>query len=124
MRREPLEVDHLAAGARERGEKAALAAAGRAVHDDEFELRRQRRQLADDPPSIGAIAAGQRLGLPADLAQDVRHGARALAAAPAIDERAPALLLAGEQRLDMAGNVPGDQCAADLLRLERRHLLI
>src|SRR5919201_2019576 len=101
MCRERLEVENLGAGFTQRGEEAALAAARRAMHDDEFELRRNRSELVDHPAPIRAIPALECLCVPADFAQDVRHRARALAAAPAIDERPPVLIFSSEELLDM-----------------------
>src|SRR5207244_8691488 len=124
MRGERLEVEHLRARARERGKKAALAAAGGTVHDGEVQFGGQRCQRFNYPAPVRAIAAGQRLRLPAHLAQDVRHRAGALAAAPAIDERMPALIFLAEKRVDVPRHVLRDERGAEVLRLEWGHLLV
>jgi hypothetical protein len=54
----------------------------------------------------------------------VRHGAGALAAAPAVDERAPGLGLVLEELRDVLADVLRHQRGAELLRVERRDLLV
>src|SRR6185436_15755278 len=124
MHRQRLEVEHLRARLAQRAEEPALAAARRSVHDDEFRLARNGGQLVDDPAPVRAIAAFERARIPADLAQDVRHRAGALAAAPAIDEWPPSLIVLPERHFYMTRDVLRDQRGAELLRLERRHLLV
>ena len=55
----------------------------------------------------------ERAGGPADLAQHVAHGAAALAAAPAVDERLPVARPVEEARLDVLGDVARDQRRAE-----------
>ena len=124
MRGEPLEIENLCARAGERAEKAALAAARRTVHHGELERARHCRQFRYDPAPVGAVAAGKSLGRPADFAQDVRHRARALAAAPAVDERSPALIFPAEKRVDVARHILCHERGAELFRLEGRHALV
>src|SRR6267143_6311933 len=124
MGSELFEVQYLFAGALQGLEVAALAASRRPVDHDEAEGRRQNFQLGDDPFSVGPVTTLDRLRVPADLAQDVRHRAGALAAAPAVDERAPMAALAAEQGLDVTANVLGQQRGAELARVELRDLLV
>src|SRR6267378_1463540 len=118
------EVQYLLARALQGLEVAALAASRWAVDHHEAEGRRQNFQLGDDPFSVGPVATLQGLRVPADLAQDVRHRARALAAAPAVDERAPMAVLAAEQGLDVPRDVLGQKRGAELARVEWRDLLV
>ena len=124
MRGEVFEIEHLCTGALERSQQPALAAAGGAVHDHKGEAGRHNLQPVDDPPAVCAVAAFQGFRVPADLAQDMRHRARTLAAAPAVDERAPMALFAGEQRFHVARDILGHQRRAEFLGIERRELLV
>ena len=94
------------------------------MHHDEVDFPRHGGERVHHPAPVGAVAAFERLRVPADLAQDVRHGAGALAAAPAVDQWAPVLIVFAEETLDMPCHVFRDKGAAELLRLERRNLLI
>src|SRR5438445_5335855 len=124
MRGELLEVEDLLACALQGLEVAALAASRWAVDHHEVEARRQNFQLGDDPFSVSPVTTLQGLRVPADLAQDVHHRAGALAAAPAVDERAPLAVLAAEQRLDVSRDVLREERGAELARVERRDLLL
>src|SRR5882762_2443838 len=124
MGSELFEVQYLFARALQGLEVAALAASRRTVDHDEAEGRRQNFQLGDDPFSVGPVTTLERLRVPADLAQDVRHRAGALATAPAVDERAPMAVLAAEQGLDVMANVFREERGAELARVERRDLLV
>src|SRR5882762_2929922 len=124
MGSELFEVQYLFARALQGLEVAALAATRRTVDHDEAEGRGQNFQLGDDPFSVSPVAALEGFYLPADLAQDMRHRAGALAAAPAVDERAPRAVLAAEQRLDVPGDVLREERGAELARVERRDLLV
>src|SRR5205823_2505027 len=114
MRGELLQVECLFARALQVLEVAALAASRRAVDHDELEARGELLQFLHHPSPVSPVAALERLCVPADLAQDVRHRARALAAAPAVDERAPMAVLAAEQRLDVPRDVLRQQRGAEL----------
>src|SRR5205823_6269621 len=83
-RGELLQVECLFARALQVLEVAALAASRRAVDHDELEARGELLQFLHHPSPVSPVAALERLCVPADLAQDVRHRARALAAAPAV----------------------------------------
>src|SRR5438876_7831533 len=124
MRGELLQVECLFARALQVLEVAALAASRRAVDHDEPEVMGESLQFLHHPSSVSPVAALEGLCVPADLAQDVRHRARALAAAPAVDERAPTAVLAAEQRLDVPRDVLREQRGAELARVERRDLLV
>ena len=124
MRGERLEIQTLAARAREGRQQAALAAAGRSVHDRKSYFQRYFFKLGDHPSAIGLVPALQRLSVPADLAQHVRHGAGALAAAPAVHQRPPVLALAPEQGFDVVRDVLRQQRGAELLGVELRDLLV
>ena len=122
--RQGFQVEHLRALCGEGFEQAALAAAGGASDDAIGVATRQIRQFCDDVAAVGLVAAFQRAGVPADLMQHVRHGAAALAAAPAIDQRAPAARLVEKARLDVPGDVARNQRRPDLLGGEGRVLLV
>ena len=85
---------------------------------------RQRGERIDDVVPVRFVAAFERPRFPADLAQHVRHGARALAAAPAIDEGFPGPRFFHKDFFNMKGNVLRHQRRAELLRLEGRELLV
>ena len=118
------QVEHLGAGRGQRLQQAALGAAGGAADHAVAELLRQFGQLRQDLAPVGAIAAVELGRVPADLRQDVRHGAAALAAAPAVDQRAPVPAVRGEGFLDVARDVFRHQRRAAFLRIERRDLLV
>src|SRR5438034_11102516 len=118
MRGELLQVEHLLAGTLQVLEVAALAASRRAVDHDEPEVRGKSLQFLHHPSPVSPVAALEGFCVPADLAQDVRHRARTLAAAPAIDEGAPVAVLAAEQRLDMPRDVLREERSAELARVE------
>src|SRR5882672_4764059 len=54
---EALQIEHLRALCRERGEQPALAAAGRAAHDPEAEALRSLLELRHDFPAVRTITA-------------------------------------------------------------------
>src|SRR6266513_4786697 len=124
MRGELLQVQYLFACALQGLEVAALAASRWTVDDDELEVMRESLQFLHYPSSVSPVAALEGFYVPADLPQDVRHRARALAAAPAVDERAPTAVLAAEQRLDVPRDVLREQRGAELARVEWRDLLV
>src|SRR5216117_1481144 len=124
MRGELLQVECLFARALQVLEVAALAASRRAVDHDEPEVMWESLQFLHHPSSVSPVAALEGFCVPADLAQDVRHRARALAAAPAVDERAPTAVLAAEQRLDVPRDVLRQQRGAELAGIELRDLLV
>ena len=124
MARQRFEIEHLRAARRKRLQQPALAAAGGPADHAVIETQRQIFQLDQHRAPITLIAAFQRGGVPADFAQDVRHGGGTFAAAPAIDQRFPLRIARSEVRLDMPCHVLRNQCRADLARLERRHLLV
>ena len=75
MAREPLEVEHLRADCRERGEQPALAGAGEPADDDVAKRGGSVASAGDDVAAVGAVAAVELDGAPADLAQHVRERA-------------------------------------------------
>src|SRR5437870_13600293 len=119
MRGELLQVEPVLAGTLQVLGVAALAASRRAVDHDEPEVRGKSLQFLHHPSPVSPVAALEGFCVPADLAQDVRHRARALAAAPAIDEGAPVAVLAAEQRLDMPRDVLREERSAWLARVGR-----
>ena len=117
MPRQPLKVQrlHLAA---DRVEDIGLGAAGIAVEQDQPDRQRVLVERLRHQAAIGAITALQHLHPEPDLPQDHAHGARALPAPPAIDQRAIAAGLGREMRVDMVRDVARDQGRPDLARLQ------
>src|SRR5258708_2877049 len=70
---EVLQIQHLRALCRERGEEPALAAAGRAADYLEAETPRHLLQLNHDFAAVCPVAARERRRVPAYLAQHVGH---------------------------------------------------
>src|SRR5260221_9466853 len=124
MRRELLEVEHLRTGPPQRRQQAALAATCRSMNNNKTDRERQNLQSLDDPASIRAIPTLESRCVPAHFPQDMGHGARALAAAPAVHQRFPVLRFLPEMLLDMQGDVFRDQRGAEFFRVERRYLLV
>ncbi len=119
-RSERFEVERLRTRRVERGDEAALAGSGEASDDDEVEMRRDDRELGRHMAAIRAIAAVELHRAPADLVEHVRQRATALAAAPAIHQRAPVARLVGERVLDHARDVARDHRGAQPARGEGR----
>jgi hypothetical protein len=67
-----------------------------APHITEIAAMRKMIELLDYRAPIGTIAAAQLHRLPTDPGQDVRHCAAAIAAAPAVNQRAPVARLVGK----------------------------
>ncbi len=66
--------------------------------------------------AIRLVAARQHRRPPADLRQNRRHGPRALAAAPAVDQRPERAGLAGERAFEVACDISRDERGADPAR--------
>ena len=124
MARQRFQVQHLGTLRPERVQKPALAAAGRRADDSKVEALRKLLKLLKHAAPVALIAAVQRGCIPADFTQDQRHGSRAFAAAPAIDQRPPARIARGEMNLDVPCSVSGHQRGAHLARFECRNLLV
>src|SRR5207247_3274453 len=120
---EELQLQHLRALRRERGEKATLAAPGRAAHHLEPETLRRLVELRHDFATVRPVAAFEGRCVPPHLAQHMDHRRRALAAPPAIDEGAPAIVAAAETLLDVPRDVLRNERRADVLCRERGGLL-
>ena len=86
----------------------------------------QARLYGEAPPlhpaPVGLVAAGQHRRAPADLAEDGRHRTGALAAAPAVDQRAERPVHVLQRGLQVVRDVAGDDRRADLARREARDL--
>ena len=124
MRSQRLEIEHLPAACFERVQQTAFAGAGQAAHDAPVKFSGQRCEIGDHRAPVGFVAAVELRGVPADLMQHVGECAAAAAAAPAIDERAPAARAVVETLAQMPRDVGADQRGAGLLGLERGHLLV
>ncbi len=72
--------------------------------------------------AIGPVAARQQRRAPAHLGEDRRHGVRALAAAPAVEQRREGSGQVDERRLQVARDIAGDVGGADLAGPEARLL--
>ena len=95
-----------------------LGRSGVAVDQDEVELAVFVIELRLHLPAIGAVAAVQHGRPPAHLGQDGRHGVRALAAAPAVDQRPERTRLVRQGGFQVMGHVAGHQRRPDAARLE------
>jgi len=84
-----------------------------------MQAARECIELLDHRAAVGPITASQLCRLPADTGEDVRHGAAAVAAAPAVDERAPVTRLVGEGAFQMVRDVARHQRCTAPPRLER-----
>ena len=120
--RQLFQVEHLCIHFTQHLQQAAFAGAGCAANDLELKLVGQLLQFRNDMPTIGLVTATEFSDAPADLSQNVRHCATALAAAPAIDQRVPALGFVAEQDFHVLRNVVRYQRCAIFLCLERRNL--
>ena len=109
-----LQVQHLHPQGRQAAQDLGLARPRRPVEDQGAEARGRVVEPCGHLPAIGAVAAGQHPHAPADLGEDVRHGARAHAAPPAVDQgpEGPGLVRQGAQQV--GGDVAGHVGAADL----------
>jgi hypothetical protein len=87
--RQAFQVEHLRAGCAQRLQQPRLAAAGAAAQHAVVQQRRQREPGRRARGREGLVAALQLRGAKADLRQHQRQAARALAAAPAVHQRAP-----------------------------------
>src|SRR5436309_7137464 len=88
---EALQIQHLRALRRKRGEEPALAAPGGSAYHPEPETLRRPIELRHDFATVRPVPALEGGSVPADLAQHVGHCRRALPAAPAVDEGTPAV---------------------------------
>jgi hypothetical protein len=114
------EVQHLGAFGLQRLQQPRLATAGAAAQHLPGKACGQGGEVVAHLGPVGLVAALQLARAEADLAQEPMHGARALAAPPAIDQRPPGLGQVGGLGLDMAGDVARNERRAQLAGLERR----
>ena len=121
---ERLEVEDLRALPLQLVEQPALPRPGRPADDPPIEARRQLGERGDDGAPVLAVAALQEMDAKADLVEHRGERAAALAAAPAVDERRPAVRRVEQVALDVRGDVACDQHGAALPRRERRDLLV
>ncbi len=113
VRRQVFQVEGLQSPRGQPAQHLGLGRAGVAVDRHQPQVHGLVVEPRLHPPPIGAIAARQHRGAPADLAQDGGHGVGALAAAPTVDQGAEAPGLVGEGRLQMPGHVARHQGRAD-----------
>ena len=124
MQRDVLQVQHLRAGGRQRAQEAALAAAGDPADDLEAQGRGRFVQALQHEAPVGPVAPLELPDPPADAAEDLRHAAGALPAAPAVDQRAPFPGTVVELFLQVARDVARHQRRAGFPGRERGHLLV
>ena len=117
---ESFQVEHLCAGSAQVLQQPALAAAGGSADHAPNVARRQRLERLEDGASVGPISTVELARVPADALEHVDQGAAALAAAPAVHERAPRARLVRERLVEMACDVACDQCSADAAGVEGR----
>lgn len=104
---EGFEVEHLGTGGGEESENAGFSGSGEASEDMEVELRRVGGEVVTDPCAPVLVATAEDIGAPADCVEDGGHAAGALAAAPAVDEKAVAFGSVCEERAEVAGDIAG-----------------
>ncbi len=110
---ERLQVQRLHPARGEPAEDLGLARAGGALEQHEIERPVVVVEPLAHATAIRLVAAGEHRRAPTHLREDDGHGARALAASPAVDERRKPARLVGERRLEIAGDVAGDQRRPD-----------
>ena len=118
MLRQAFEVEHLCSCGGERLQQPRLAAAGAAAHDAQRQPRRQQVELLDDSAAKRLVAAFEHVAAKADLVEEPGERARALAAAPAVDQRPPLARFVERLAFEVRRDVARDHCRADLARLE------
>ncbi len=109
MTGEEFEVEDVGALTGEPLEQSGFADAGEAGQHVELALSAERLQIDAHLAAVRPPTAFEHGRFPADLAHDEGEAARALAAAPAIDERLPVSWLERAPSLQMNGNVGGDE---------------
>ena len=118
MQRHFFQIEHLRTLAAQCPQQAAFAASGRSAHDTKRKLTGQLFEVIDHCAAKHFVASVEQGDLPADARQNMRHGAAAIAAAPAVDQRFPAHRVTGKAGFDMAGDVAGNQNGASFAGLE------
>jgi hypothetical protein len=113
VRGQALEVDGLHAARGEPAEDVGLGRPGVAVEQDHLRLRTGLVEPRAHVGAVGLVAALEQRHRPADLGQHRGHGVRALAAAPAVDQRREVLGPLGQRALQVGGDVSGDMRRAE-----------
>ena len=117
-------VEHLLAALAQCAEQPALGRSSAAANDAQRERGRQDLELGQHSAAELAVATFEHLDVKADLLEHHRQCARALATAPAIDERPPAACLDHDLRFDVPCDVARHHRGAALARIESRCLLV
>ena len=120
MTRDPLEVEGLRANSGEGGEETAFARACEAADHNVGEALRNAGELRDDVAPVCTIAALELHRTPADFVQHLRERPTALAASPAVHQRAPLARQLRECGFEHRGDVARNDRGAELTRSERR----
>jgi hypothetical protein len=124
MTGERLEIERLRPFCAQRVQQPRLAAARMTDERDIAKLRGQRIERRAHRAPVCLVAAVELARLPADQVEPGRHRTRALAAAPAIDQRPPVARTVGEGGIEMPRDVARDHRRADPRRFVRRHLTV
>ena len=124
VRSQCFQVQHLATLGGNGLQNACFTAARCRAQHPPMQTRRQFGCCLDHLMPKGLVAAVEPVGRPADLAQDDLHGAAALSAAPAVNERLPVFGVVGKSLLDVLCDVACDQDSAKFAGFERRDLLV
>ena len=120
MTRDPLEVEGLRANSGEGGEETAFARACEAADHNVGEALRNAGELRDDVAPVCTIAALELHRTPADFVQHLRERPTALAASPAVHQRAPLARQLRECGFEHRGDVARNDRGAELARSKRR----
>ncbi len=122
MAGQAFKIQHLRTLGLQRLQQAGLAAAGAAADHSIVKTRGQALEIGADLRPVGLVAALQLARAKADLAQKPAHRAGALATAPAIHQRAPALGQVLRMGIQMLGDIARHQ-RAPILRASKGELL-
>jgi hypothetical protein len=113
-----LQINHLPAHGPHPLQQLGLGAAGIAVQRHQVKRQLLIVKIGMHQPPVALIAALDQASPPADLAQHPGETARALAAAPAIDQGPPAALMVAEAGFNIVGGIAKHQRRAQFARLK------
>ena len=118
------QVKHLGTVLCQRLQQAALAGAGTPANDVIAKLSRQSVEIGNYLPTPTFISTVELQCAPTDAAQNMHHGARTRASAPAVDERFPIFWFVAKRRIYVRADIPRNHGRADFFSFECRYLLV